>query len=151
MAWFVVIATLMFLYGSFLMVRPSPRQRQIAAMRQSAIGLGLDVRLASRMKFPEELSRMDMACLLSSRPEGESGKSGTAFKNPDTGKIRSYGVFAAMDDALKRIFDELPSGAEAIVSSEQYVGVCWDEKGDEASVEKIASSMKSIEGLTALK
>lgn len=139
----------MFLYGSFLMVRPSARQRQIASLRQTAIGLNLDVRLASRMKFPEELSRADMACLLSHRPEGQSGKSGSAFKNPDTDKIRSYGVFAAMDDPLKQIFDGLPRGAEVILSSEEYVGVCWDEKGDESSVEKIASSMKSIEALTA--
>lgn len=139
----------MFLYGSFLMVRPSARQRQIAALRQAAIGLHMDVRLASRMKFPEELSRVDMACLLSHRPEGDSGRSGSAFRNPETGKIRSYGAFSSMDEALKTLFTRLPSGAEALISSEQYVGVCWDEKGDESSVELIAQSMDAIKQMTS--
>lgn len=149
MAWFILIASLLFLYGSFLMVRPSARQRQVASLRQLAIEKHLEVRLASRMKFPEELSRVDMACLLSQRPEGESGGSGSVFRNPETGKIRAYGVFSAVEAKVEQIFSSLPVGAEALISSESYVGVCWDESGDESSVEAIASSMESIQHLTA--
>lgn len=149
MAWFIVIAVVLSLYGSFLMVKPSPHQRRIAALRQVAIGKQLDVRLASRMKLREPLSRGDMACLLANRAEGELGQPGSAFKNPETGKIRSYGVFSSRQDELNKIFTGLPAGAEALVSSESYVAVCWDEKGDEASIDQIASSMEFIKGLTA--
>lgn len=149
MAWFIVIATLLFLYGSFLMVRPSARQREIAALRQSAISSGLEVRLASRMKLPEELSRPDMICLLSHRDEDKAGSIGSSFRNPETCKIRSYGVFSARDGELQKIFESMPGGVEALVSSESYVAVCWDERGDDSSVEKISSSMVSIKQMTA--
>lgn len=148
MAWFVVIATLLFLYGSFMMVRPSARQRQVSELRQAAINSGLEVRLASRMKLPEELSRLDMVCLISRRQEEDSGQSGSAFRNPETAKIRSYGVFANADEMLNKLFVELPQGVEALVSSEAYVAVCWDEKGDQASLEKIALCMDSLKALT---
>jgi len=149
LAWFVVIATLMFLYGSFMMVRPSARQRHIAALRQSAISRGLEVRLASRMKLPEELSRPDMACLLSHRGEGQVGSSGSSFRNPETAKIRSYGVFSSRDEQIQKIFEILPEGTEALISGESYVAVCWDEKGDDEAVDSIAKSMQSILDLTA--
>ena len=150
MAWFILIAVMLFLYGSFLMVRPSARQKQVAFLRQFAIENHLEIRLASRMKFPEELSRVDMACLLCQRPEGKAGGSGSVFRNPETGKIRAYGVFSALDSQAEEIFRSLPAGAEALISSDSYVGVCWDEKGDSASVEAIASSMDSIQRLTAV-
>lgn len=147
MAWIVLIASLMFLYGSFLMVRPSQRQRHIAKLREHAIQQGLQVRLASRLKLPEELSRPDMACLMLSRDASQKGEIGSCFKNSETGRIRCYGVFATKDEQVEKIFSELPPGAEALISSETYVGVCWDEKGDSASVEKIASELPSILGL----
>ena len=148
MAWIVLIASLMFLYGSFLMVRPSQRQCHIAKLREKAIQQGLQVRLASRLKLPEELSRPDMACLMISRNDNQKGEVGSCFKNPETSRIRCYGIFAAKNAQVEKIFSELPPGAEALISSETYVGVCWDEKGDDSSVQKIASELPSVLGLT---
>lgn len=148
MVWIALTASLMFLYGSFMMVRPSRRQRHIAQLREKAIQQGLQVRLASRLKLPQELSRPDMVCLLLSRDADKRGEIGSCFKNSETGGIRSYGVFAAKDAQVEKVFSELPSGVEALISSETYVGVCWDEKGDGTSVENIASKLPSILGLT---
>ncbi len=148
MVWIVLIASLMFLYGSFLMVLPSQRQRHIARLREYAIQQGLEVRLVSRLKLPEELSRPDMACLLTSR-DADVDAVGSSFKNPETGKVRCYGVFATKEPQVASLFAKLPIGAEALISSETFVGVCWDERGDQESVDIIGAELPAILSLTS--
>lgn len=148
MEWLIVVACLMFLYGSFVMVRPSPRQKKIAALRQKAIEMHLEVRLASRLKLPEELSRADMVCLILTRAEGEEGQKGSCFRNLSTRRIRCHGVFSGKESDTENIFADLPQGVEALISGQTYVGLCWDERGDDKSIEMIVAELPKISRLT---
>lgn len=133
------------------MVRPSKREKRIAGLRELAIGKGLQVRLSSRLKLPQELSRLDCACYLLNRKSDAEGKVGSGFRDMENGKIRCYGSLAGLEDRIKAHFEQLPEGAEAFVVSETFVGVCWDEKGDQASIEQIMDQLPNILELTQVK
>ena len=133
------------------MVRPSKRDKRVAGLRQGAIERGLQVKLSSRLKLPQELSRLDCACYLLNREGDKRGKLGSGFKDTESGKIRCYGSLAGLEDWVKECFDQLPEGAEAIVVSEKFAGVCWDEIGEQEDTEKILIQLPRILELTQKK
>lgn len=151
MGWLVLVLVLLFLYGNLMMVKPSARQKRVALLRAYAIGHGLQVRLASRFKFPEPPSRSDLVCLLGQRADGVEGKSGTAFRNPQSGHIRCYGDFSSHDSEVADIFANLPEGCEVLVADEGYAGVCWSEAGDTSAIDRIASQLSRLQKITEQK
>ena len=150
MVWWVVVLSALFIWGGILTVRPSPGQRRIAAMRQSAIEKGLRIRLGRLLKLPLHQDLSDLVAYVQFRPRPMPNSSGALLRDKQTGQIlHRSGCFLRSDAELEALSESLPSGCTLLASSAGDVMIGWDERGSLVDVERIAEALPKLLSWTA--
>lgn len=145
MIWWVIGLSALFLWGGIVAVRPSPAQKRIANLRQTAIEKGLRVRLGSQLKLGIEADMSRVIAYIRHRPKSLKNCTGTLLRDLSTGATkRAVGVFARPDSALEEILSSLPEGCSLVASNGSEVMIGWDERGADESVEQISSSLEQL-------
>lgn len=144
MAIFIVLAVSLAIAPIYWM-RPSPRQRQLARLREYALSLGLRPELTT---VPEVMQRAGyegrMMKYQLHRPSGDWPREGgtwLALLQPADGPEQRFvwpdrGDLKGPDDLLRPLQQELPEGLFAIEASPSGVGFYWHEAGDNARVDR---------------
>jgi hypothetical protein len=144
MIGFIVVAVSLAIAPVYWM-RPSPRQRQLARLREYALTLGLRPELSS---VPEALARAGHTENLIKyqwhRPAGDWPRDGghwLALQSKDAPAAglswSDRGDARGPDDLLALNPDPLPDGLFAIEAGPTGVGFYWHEAGDKSRVDEL--------------
>lgn len=129
---------LLFVLGAVFALQPSPRQRQLAALRQAAAVAGLRVRLRH--------GESGVDYLLPWRAQDLDAARDTDFvaRRADDGawsvELRLGPPLAAIHDALAL----LPGSASRLGGGSEGLVVCWQEHGTPADVAAIVATLESV-------
>ncbi len=163
MAWLIALGCLALLAGSISMLRPSPRERRQARLRQDAQAAGLRVRM-QRLQVPGEPEPTQFAAYVLPRTEAQV----RAFRARPTGCVivrAPHGGLDAIDDNwqflesdpgaralaadLAMLVGELDGEIRALLSTPGSVGVCWAERGERVTVPALRALLETFAALTS--
>lgn len=144
------VVAVLFVIGPVMAMRPSPRQKQLARLRQSAIAAGLRVRVGDRpgtargagpdavcygVSWPlEDLERVRGSELRAERT-GEGAWRVDALRGP---------VSTDCTGALSAALSLMPAGVGTVIVAGSGLAAYWDERGTEADVKRIAQSLQDL-------
>jgi hypothetical protein len=129
---------LLFVLGAVFALQPSPRQRQLAALRQAAAIAGLRVRLRH--------GESGVDYLLPWRAQDLDAARGTDFvaRRADDGawsvEVRLGPPPAAIHDALAL----LPGSASRLAGGSDGLVACWQEHGTPVDVAAIVAALERV-------
>ena len=131
----------LFVLGSAFALRPSPRQRQLARLRQAAVGAGLRVSLRPGEVLVDYLLPWRIADIDRTRvPDLVAWREGAGPWQID---VRN----GPAPPALQALLDALPPSVTRVVAGTDGVGVRWPEHGTEAAVAAIAAVLSGLREL----
>lgn len=140
MGTFLLVAgiVLVFLAGSVMAMRPSPRQRQQARLRQRARSAGLRLHLQPGTALvdyvlPWRMQELDVVRELGFRAARSGGEGWRV-------ELRR----GPSENALAAILEELPAGVGLVTLDAQGLAARWDERGGEGEVDRIAAVLGKL-------
>ncbi len=145
MVIFIVLAVSLAIAPIYWM-RPSPRQRQLARLRDHAVRLGLRPEISS---VPEAMLQAGYQAKMMKyqwhRPDGDWPRDGgnwLALLEPAEGPGQAFrwparGDLAGPDLLLQPLLGSPPEGLFAIEAGPRGVGFYWHEAGDSARVDQL--------------
>jgi hypothetical protein len=121
-----------FVAGSVFAMQPSPRQRQLAALRQAAVLAGLRVRVR-----PGE-PRVDY--VLAWRSDDLDGTRATDFvaDRAGGGEWSLARRSGPSEQALREALAGLPAGVDRVSGGADGLVASWQERGDAAAAQSVA-------------
>ena len=152
MVWLLILLCLAVVISPLLWMKNSPRQQSIQRFRDIARKNALKVSLQRRPEARDAENRLDAVCYW--HPWGADIKpkhwvlhrySKRGWPSP----WQNWNWFEAEASAewcvcIADIIDALPENVSAIVVNSSGVGMFWDEKGEDSTIEKINLCLGSL-------
>ncbi|HBD11533.1 MAG TPA: hypothetical protein DCZ13_05250 [Porticoccaceae bacterium] len=145
----IILLVLGALLSSFTMLRPTPRQKQIAALRETARERGMYVRVVAREPgerpggvvygrfwLAGELTRDRAVWRL------ERAASGLPSELPEWRWAGKGAPISA--ETLAKLVADLPQDVDVIFTDEQGVGVCWRERGGAEAFSRVDEALRML-------
>lgn len=144
------VVAVLFVIGPVMAMRPSPRQKQLARLRQAAIASRMRVRVEGRpgaapgarpdavsygMAWPLE----DLERVRGSELRAERTGEGAWRLEVLRGSVSKNG-----SDALSSALALMPARVGTVIVSGSGLAAYWDERGTEADVKRIAESLHGL-------
>lgn len=126
-----------FVAGSALALRPSPRQRQLARLRECAVASGLRVQWRPGGRDIDYLMPWDLA---------DTGRSRTVRLSLERAPGASWAP-GETDPEIVSVLAALPSSVTRVQAVPEGLQACWNETGTLADVEVIARALRDLGGL----
>lgn len=136
----VVVVTLSLAVAPVYWMRPSPRQRQLARLRQYALSLALRPELRDVPPPLQQLSGEQKLMLYQwHRPDEDWPRDGDKWLalGPDFTWLTSSGYQPGSDQLLEELRMGVPEGLYAVEAGPAGVGVYWHESGSEDRVDSL--------------
>lgn len=144
----IAILLTLAMLGSVMWVMPSPREKQLTAMRQKAMGQGIKVRLLDQKQaanlYPWVDNHRGFVTYELSLPAGQKWPIKSAMVVPvDQSALHELDRQHELTQAVSEqgCFDDLPDTAEAMVFYAGCVGLLWREDSGDEGVDKVYKAL----------
>lgn len=148
MSEIIILLVLGALLSSFMMQRPTPRQKQIAALRETARERGMYVRVAAREPGERPggvvYGRFWLAGELT-RDRAVWRLERAASALPEWRWVGKGTPISAETQA--KLVADLPQDVDMIFTDEQGVGVCWREHGGAEAFSRVEEALRMLSGI----
>lgn len=126
--------------GPLMAALPTPRQRALAALRDTAVGAGVRISFRKPPVLPprmQRLSDLDLVCY-------------SVALAPKNSRLLQRGLFVRSalgwesrdyDTPVPEVLADLPEDAEIVVIGWDEIAVFWSEQGD---VKQVIAALKSL-------
>jgi hypothetical protein len=141
--WIAIALTVLFVSGSVFAMQPSPRQRQLARMRQAAVAAGLRVRMVPGESLADYALPWRLA-------ELEAARATDFVATREEGSGWALGVRGGPSEAgLRAALASLPASVRRVAGGADGLVVRWPERGGDAEVRAIADCLATLRELCA--
>jgi hypothetical protein len=141
LTWVLIIFVVMVALSPLLSMRPSRRQRQLAAFREQAALAGLVVQLQQLPQSPD--SGLQPFYSRRRPREDNQPRSSVVYRRTAQGWLSAQGKIAPEEAEL---LAAMPAGVSHVSSTKACVGVFWDETGSVADLEQIDRLLRAFLG-----
>lgn len=152
MVWWLILLCLAVVISPLMWMKNSPRQQRIKRFRDLARTLSIKVSLQRRPEARETESRLDSVCYWRPWNADIKVKSWVLHRHSQRGwpsPWQGWHWFQAeagteWSNLLTDSLQILPEGVTAIVINNSGVGLIWNERGEDDTVETIKHSLDNL-------
>lgn len=145
MTWVLIIFVVMVALSPLLSMRPSRRQRQLAALREQAALAGMVVQLQQLPELPD--SGLQPFYSRRRPREDNQPRPSVVYRRTAQGWLSAQGKIAP---AVASLLADMPAGVSHVSSSMACVGAFWDENGSVEDLEQIDRLLQGFLGATSV-
>ena len=145
MTWVIVSLVLLFVLGSWLMIRPSPRDRALAKLRNRAIARGMHVDVApkagksNRGETPNTLSR-GVVSYWTGWPRGAA-----PHRTLEAGSVDDLATWSpGVAKSARELLTAMPVEVLLLRASPERLELIWAEEGDVDGLDRALSLIEQI-------
>lgn len=155
--WLIFVLVALSVFGSIVWIKPSPRQQEMARLRQQALGLGIRVQLSKFKGDPKTCGvQEEIECVSYCKDDNKIKKDGPVWcvgkgKGWDQQGLPDgwywYNMPVLTDDFLSRLnllISSLPDNAVGIERSQGRRHIYWHEKGGDQALQQINQGLDDL-------